>query len=366
MSTILLPKVNHALSFGAPVYIPKVYDGRNKTFFYVTYERFRQRIGGFRAPDRTVPLPEFYDGNFSRLLGAATGQVDALGNSVARGAIYDPATFRRLENSTRWVGDMFPGNRIPVSRFSSVSQHLNTIAKAGYLPTARDAAGNIPLTNNATFPVSSTPRFDQHQFSVKGDELISSYHKLSGSYSFNTRPRLLLDQGGMWDIADPEGGPLSKARIQPLHSHLMRIAHDWTISPTVLNHAGIFVNRLANPNTSAHAGIDGGAFLGIKNFSTIGVPQVNWGGGPFVTLQNPGDPQYSFLASLSWGIQDTLSWSKGKHFIKVGFDIRGNNLNSRNGPEGSFTFNAIGTAIPNEAFSGNLTGYSLLPICSAS
>src|SRR5207244_7912881 len=86
-------KQDYAGSFGGPIYLPKIYNGRNRTFFYTTYERYRERTGGFAAPNRTVPLPEFYDGNFSRLLGPATGQVDAQGNAVPRGAIYDPATF---------------------------------------------------------------------------------------------------------------------------------------------------------------------------------------------------------------------------------------------------------------------------------
>ena len=218
--------------------------------------------------------------------------------------------------------------------------------------------GQIPLVNNAVFPAGSTPTFDQHQFSIKGDQIINSSQKLSGSYAYNSRPRILLDQGGMWDLDDPMGGVLSKARIQPLHSNLARLAHDWTLSPSLLNHFGVYLNRLANPNNTVHTDIDGGELLGIKNFSTIGVPQVNWGGGPFVTLQNPGDPQYSYLGSTAWGVQDTFSWARGKHFIKMGFDIRGNHLNSRSGPGGAFNFSATSTAIPNAAFAGNLTGYS--------
>ena len=73
------------------MYIPKIYDGRNQTFFYFAYERYRSATYGFGAPNRTVPLPEFYDGDFSRLLGPDHGQTDALGRPVARGAIYDPA-----------------------------------------------------------------------------------------------------------------------------------------------------------------------------------------------------------------------------------------------------------------------------------
>ena len=63
---------------------------------------------GFGAPNKTAPQAEFYDGDFSRLLGPVIPQKDALGRDVARGAIYDPATFRQLPGG-RWVGDMFDG-----------------------------------------------------------------------------------------------------------------------------------------------------------------------------------------------------------------------------------------------------------------
>src|SRR4051794_2077885 len=86
---------NYAFSGGAPVYIPKIYNGKNKTFFYTTFEGYRERLGGFGAPNVTAPLPDFLDGDFSRLLGPSVG-TDALGRQVPRGAIYDPATFTQL------------------------------------------------------------------------------------------------------------------------------------------------------------------------------------------------------------------------------------------------------------------------------
>jgi hypothetical protein len=350
-------KQNYAGSFGGPIYLPKVYDGRNRTFFYTTYERYRERTGGFRAPDRTVPLPEFYEGDFSRLLGPPTGQTDAMGRPVLRGAIYDPTSFRQL-TSGRWIGEPFPGNRIPVSRFSQVSRRLNDIARKSYLPTVRDASGEIPLVNNATFPLAGTPEFDQYQFSTKGDQIINERHKLSGSYSYIARPRLLLDQGGMWDPNDPEGGPLSKARRQRIKSSLARLAHDWTITPTVLNHFTLYWNRMANPNVGAHRNIDGAKELGIRNLSTYGFPQINWGAGPFISLAQPGDPQNDFQVYTGWGFLNTFSFSKGRHFLKAGFDLRRNHLSTRPTQGGSFNFAARGTAIPNEPFSGNLTGYS--------
>jgi hypothetical protein len=350
-------KQNYAGSIGGPVYIPKVYNGKNRSFFYTAYERFRERSLGFGAPTRTFPVPEFYEGDFSRLLGTATGQTDALGRPVLRGAVYDPASFSQLPTG-RWIGDMFPGNRIPVSRFSQVSQKLNALAKAGYMPQARDASGQVPLVRNALYPVVVIPVFDQYQYSAKGDQIISNNHKLAISYSFTYRPRLLADSGGMWSTSDPEGGPLSKAREQRQKTNLARVAHDWTITPRLLNHLTVFLNRLAAPGENVHKDIDGAKELGIKGLSTYGYPIVNWGSGPAVTLENPGETTKGGTVHGAIGFIESLSFSSGRHFMKAGFDLRRNYLNVLATQGGSFNFAARGTAIPNEAFSGNLTGYS--------
>jgi hypothetical protein len=116
-------------------------------------------------------------------------QTDALGRTVLRGAIYDPATFRQLPDG-RWVGDMFPNNQIPVSRFSPVSRNLVNLIRNGYLPNQVNSDGTVPLVNNAIRPVANTPRFDQYQFATKVDQLIGSAHRLSASYSLTRRPRL--------------------------------------------------------------------------------------------------------------------------------------------------------------------------------
>jgi hypothetical protein len=198
---------NYAFSIGGPVYLPKVYDGRNKTFFYSTFERFKRRIEGFGPPNTTAPQPEWLDGDLSRLLqGVVPNQTDALGRQVVRGAIYDPATFRQLDNG-RWVGEVFPNNQIPVSRFSTVSRRVNDLVRNGYLPTERNSDGSIPLVNNAIRPVNNTPRFDQYQFSQKVDQMLPRNQRLSGSISYNARPRLLLDQSRLWNPDDPTGGP---------------------------------------------------------------------------------------------------------------------------------------------------------------
>lgn len=355
-------RFNYAGSFGGPVYIPKIYDGRNRTFFYTVFERYWERNWDFGAPSTTVPLPEFYDGNFSRLLGAATGQTDALGRPVYRGAIYDPATFYRTA-SGRWVGDMFPGNVVPASRFSAVSRRLNEIARKHYLPTVRDASGVIPLVNNAYHPQSGAPKFDQYNYSLKMDQNLASSHRLSTTYSFTTRPRMQAGQGGarVWDMNDPEGGPLAGSRYQTLKSNLGRVAYSLTATPSLLNHFVVFVNRSANHygnEGTEHGKVDGAAVLGITGLKQKGFPRVNWGGGPFVNLSSVGDPTDEIEAFLSWGFLNTASYSKGRHFFKMGIDHRRYHVNFRAVPTAQFNFAARGSAIPNEAFSGNLTGYS--------
>ena len=349
---------NYAFSFGGPIVIPKIYNGKNRTFFYSTYEKYQQRVVGFGSPNITHPLPEFLNGDFSRLLGPALANTtDALGRPVLRGAIYDPSTFRQLENG-RWIGEMFPNNQIPVSRFSPVSRNVVSLIREGYLPNVVGPDGVIPLVNNAVRPVSNTPSFDQYQFSTKVDQIITSNHRASGSYSLTRRPRLLLDQTRAWDPSKPDGGPLGSARNQVIKSQLARTAWDWNVSPTMLNNLTVYYNRMVNPNIGSYVDVDGAEALGIKNLSTFGYPNIVYQTGPFVSLTQMGDPQNDFQAYIGMGLLDTFSFSKGRHFMKMGIDIRRNHQNLRPTQGGTFNFNPLQTAIPGETFSGSQTGFA--------
>jgi hypothetical protein len=355
-----------ALSFGGPVYIPKVYDGRNKTFFYLTVERFSLNGAPVGAPSVNMPVPEWYSGDFSRLLGAATTYTDGLGNKVYQGTIYDPATFSQLP-SGRWIGQMFPGNKIPVSRFSKVSQNLNAIASKVLVPPVRDASGQVPLVNNSYFPNADPSlggNLDNHirQNTLKMDQAIGNAHRLSGSYTFGPRVYDAADGGGMYDLTQPYGGALSKARRQLADGKYFRVAEDWTITPHLLNHINFFYNHFTNQNLpvpdDGHTQ-DGAQKIGLTGLAPMaGFPGVNWNPGPFVSNPAIGQSSGNLWISPAWGILNTVSFSKGRHFMKAGVDFRQNALNLDTNPNWpTFNFNARATAIPNEAFSGNLTGF---------
>jgi hypothetical protein len=351
-------KQNAAISFGGPIYIPKIYNGRSKTFFYATYERYRQNQTGRPGPNAAYPLKEFYDGDFSRLLiGGILPAKDALGRDVPRGAIYDPQSAELLPNG-RYIANMFPGNVIPTARISRVSQNINKIGRERYLPTVVGPDGLVPLQNNAETPSSGLyQKFDQHQFSLKLDHNVSDKHKLSFTHDYTGRPKY-EPRGGLWDWNDPTGGPWAQYFIQPLTTKRYRISEDWTISPTVYNRILVFHNRLDNPLSDANDGVDGAAAYGIQGLSLNNYPLVNWGNGPVYPLSQKTSFVRQYDSATTWGYSDTISFAKGKHFLKAGFETRRQFQNSVPTPAATFNFTNLTTSIPQEQNAiTSFTGY---------
>ncbi|HEX4168229.1 MAG TPA: TonB-dependent receptor [Bryobacteraceae bacterium] len=99
------------VNLGGPVYIPHVYNGHDKTFFFVDYEGFRLRQG--QSFTETVPTLAERGGDFSNLR-------DASGNPVP---IYDPLTTTSAANG-QYSRTQFPGNVLPVTRLNPASLQL--------------------------------------------------------------------------------------------------------------------------------------------------------------------------------------------------------------------------------------------------
>jgi len=126
------------VNLGGPIYIPKVYGGRNRSFFYFVYGGFRYRAGQTNNLI-SVPPAAFKAGDFSKL-------VDRNGNLVQ---IYDPVTTRTVNGAA--VRDPFPGNIIPQSRFSSVSKNILPL-----LPNPTNAALSGISSPSARKPLTAT------------------------------------------------------------------------------------------------------------------------------------------------------------------------------------------------------------------
>ena len=111
---------------GGPVVLPKIYNGRNRTFFFFSWEGFRNRAGSRPVP-LSVPSPEMYDGNFSNW-------VDASGR---RYTIYDPTTQTFNAATNTYTRLAFPGNVIPTALIDPVARPIAAFTK----PLA---AANVP------------------------------------------------------------------------------------------------------------------------------------------------------------------------------------------------------------------------------
>src|ERR1700735_5339025 len=168
-------------SFGGPVWIPRLYNGRNKTFFFFAFEEYHN-AQTLNNGTITVPTTAYRNGDLSSLLlgpivdnnGAPV--VDCLGRPMINGAVYNPATTRVAtctDGSTKTVRDPFPNNNIgPPSSWDPVAQKVLAYMPA---PSGSTASG---LTNN--YPNLQPNNKYQYLRSLKMDHTIGEKWHLSG------------------------------------------------------------------------------------------------------------------------------------------------------------------------------------------
>lgn len=339
---------NYGGSFGAPVVIPKLYNGKNRTFFHVTTEVTRVRdfsAGGFI----TLPTVDFKQGNFARLLSAAgTGDArsgtavgtDAAGRPVVFGQIFDPSTTRTVNGQN--VRDPFPGNVIPQNRWNPVSRKILELA-----PITDPINNN--LLNNMVSLGACCPVFDEKMYTFKGDHQFTDKHRMSVSYNHNDRVRN-NSPGGRWGA--PPNSPTGVYQLQNTPGFIGRFSEDWTVTPSLLNHFAMGYNRFGNINESVFVDQDWPSKIGLRNTAQTTFPALVFGGQPILgggigAGGRLGSESRGLSYNGSWIIQDDLTWIRRKHNFKMGFEYRGYYYNFRNkSGTGTFNFNPIQTQQP--------------------
>ncbi len=306
-------------SAGGPLVIPGLYNGRDRTFIFAALEHYERESYQLGPMNQTVPIPAFLDGDFSALLGTQVVGQDPLGNDVLSGQIFDPLTLRQVGSS--WMADPFPGNIIPSDRISPISSTITDILRQQYKPMVSGR-----LTNNSALTETNTPWFHQTQLTAKADHALSDSHKLSGSVIWTQRPRILVDQGGLWNPEDPDGwgGPLSRARKQEVTSRRVVITDNYTFRPNLINTFSAAYNRYRNPSVAtAHiAGGNWASDLGLGQTKYGNFPQVSFGS----SVNGIGTTQIgynanSFYATNTYILSDHLDWIKGRHNFKFGGEV---------------------------------------------
>ena len=106
---------DYGFTAGGPAWIPKLYNGHNKTFFFFNFEQFREH-NTINNQLETVPTAAYRQGNFSAaMIGNPIG-TDPLGRPIYQNEVYDPNT-QRTASTGQVVRDPFPNNTIPLARF---------------------------------------------------------------------------------------------------------------------------------------------------------------------------------------------------------------------------------------------------------
>jgi hypothetical protein len=283
-----------------PVFLPKLYNGKDKTFFMFNYEGFRFNTGGTGM--QTFPIEPFKKGDFSLLLP----------NTV----IYDTATCTGVGSCSP-----FAGNIIPTARLSTVSTAGNK-----FLPTTTNNA----LQNNTL--VSSTSKTSANLWTLRIDQNISDKQKVNFSIDKDNRPTSSASSlGSLYSTTDRQDNIYA------------RFSHDYMISPTIGNHVNLGFSRryrLEGDGTgSLGAGIP--EQMGLKGVMNTTWPCVTWVG--IGRVWGCGDSEFY---DNTYQFNDSVFWVHGRHNIKAGFEVRKQQFNTHRFTytSGSFDFASAQTS----------------------
>ncbi len=342
---------DYGFTLGGPVFIPKVYDGRNKTFFFFNWEQYRETVD-INNQLETVPTAAYRLGNFSAAqIGNAIG-TDPLGRPIFQGEIYDPSTQRAAPTSGQIVRDPFVGQQIPVTSFDPVAARIQALFPQPLGPNASSVVNNF-VPNIPTSRVTSIPSF-------KIDQAIGSKGKLSFFYN---RTNTVAPLSFTFGMVDGLPDPLATNRGTFTSAPLYRLNYDYALSPTMLLHFGAgyrqtnfydpSVDEEGNPvnfNAQQLVGLNGGTTHNFfPDFAGVCTPGPGTGsctgqGG----MQIFGSTFYAHSYTQSPTFNSSATWVRGNHTYKFGAEFRteGYPGSSLSGTGGSYTFSGNQTSLP--------------------
>ena len=317
----LLKRNQYGFTIGGPLEIPKLYNGKDKTFWFFGYQGTKIRnIAG--AQSAFVPTPANLNGDFSAYLDAKS-PANPLAKAVQ---IIDPKS-----------GQPFANNQIPLSRFDPAS-----LALEKYLPQPGGTGlvfYQVPTRQNEDEVVE---RFD-HSFSARDNITFrGTWNDFSNGQVYDPT-----------DLVSLTGGSELAAQNYLIHeSHIFR--------PTLLNDVRASYWRLKSSRGPA-TGAPNVASLGVQNIYQTNPPTIDSisVSGFFSIAENP----LAAFVRQGWDYADDLSWIHGRHDMKFGFSYERSrfDLVNNNSADGSFGFTADVTNLALASFAlGYLRTFSQL------
>ncbi|MCC6367704.1 MAG: TonB-dependent receptor [Bryobacterales bacterium] len=289
---------------GGPVFVPKVYNGRDKTFFFLNFEGTR-RTTGSNATTTGVPTALERQGDFSQSL------IDQ-GQPVQ---LFDPLT-GALTSAGRVLRQPFAGNRIPQSRFNPLSKIY-----LGFYPDP-NRPPQPGSSHDQNYIGSSTNQYNDNRWTGRLDQNWTSRHATHFSFIeyYNTAasPRWL--------------SPMQAASQSSADAKTISLEHSWTLSPTMTFNARFGAVRSVSLSGSAVVADSSSWGLQPQMLTLLGtttnrVPNIATGDTIFGL--GGGTTNNVFESNYTGAISVQKLW--GKHTIKVGYEHRRYYANTNSG-----------------------------------
>lgn len=326
-------------SVGGPVLIPKLYNGKNRTFWFFSYEGFKQRTGSFG--NYRVPTEAMRNGDFSGLV-SSSGTLSRIFDPLTTGA--GPTYLRQPFNYGGKLNAIDPARISPLMKYIYSQLPLPNIAGVNPLITNNYSAPNPNIQNQYTY----TMRFD-HRFSDKN--LV--YGRITKANASTFRP----NAGGVPTL---DGFGNSRSDSFPNES----LSVDWThsFSPTFFNEFMFSASRTVSTQFSGDPSRVYSKELGLPNPN--GQP-----GYPVINNIGVGTGSNNYFAPTNWNLryfnyfilEDNATKIKGKHELQFGIHLRADRNNwmpQQQRTAGAVTFETNTTQLfdPVQSTSNNRVG----------
>jgi hypothetical protein len=313
-------KYDYGGTLGGPIVIPHLYNGKDRSFFFYSWETFEQHLGG--TPISTVPSDAERAGDFSEILGGPTTNGGApnvdpcTGQAVLQNQIFDPATTKTVVTADHPNGipcrTPFANNMVPANRFSPATQNL-----AAFLPHAnqKGQTGTYGTINNYAY--NGRYQINNTTETIRGDQVVSQQDHVFGSY--NVRENNRYTGQNIFPFPIDSGGDQ-----QDFTTHFVRGGWDHTFTPTLLNHFLVGLNRSNSKNYAsallASPSVNYTASAGIGNVVSNAFPTIGWDGlDGFTGLGRNEDGDNVDNALI---FHDGLDLEKGRNSFQFGGEFR--------------------------------------------
>jgi carboxypeptidase family protein len=283
----ILKRNQFGASLGGPVWIPRLYDGRNRTFFFVNYEGMRERTGLITT--RTSPTAAMLAGDFS---------------TPGFNTLYDPLTTAPNPSGSGTIRTPFSGNRIPTNRLSSQAAFFNP-----YIPTAATPGGRL------TFAPSRA--LDEDQVTLRGDQNLNDRHKVFTRWSWHDHR-----------LSEPGNSPTLGAAPLLTTGQNVTVSLNSNLRSNIINEFrfnaiwGIITLEayLQGRDFNKDAGIRGLEET-KRSFDIGSFPDFNWSG--YTGLAGSTfDQRPKTQDRYTHEFTNNTTWITGRHVVKFGAKIR--------------------------------------------